>query len=696
MRIVLLLSTLLATTLAFNLPGVPTEFTANDAVLSAVSDDIATKFEKEYMNYLKTGVESAALRQISTQLSQSHSKKDIFVKEIHELGAVDKFFVCTTCRATLNVIGRTFRDPEGELAGDDNKPIVKKIVLDICDRLKIQTQEVCENLFESHWDITEYIIKNTVIDSRQMCGMFMQSTFCDLGYHPNYQWTLDIDNSVAEATAPKSDIPAKSDNDLKILHLTDIHHDPLYEAGSLAECEEPLCCQRHSDVAQGTSKAAGYWGDYRECDLPWQTLENAFDHIKTNHKLDYIYQTGDVIDHMVWGTSDEKNEGVYKKVIEKIYEVFPNVPVYPTIGNHESHPLNMFSPEYVPDYVNTRKLYEFLYQVWSKYLPEETRSTILKGGYYTTLVKPGFRIVAVNNNDCYTDNWWIFHNGSDMKTQLQWLHDVLLAAEKANEYVHILAHIPSGDGTCWNVWSREYNRLIARFRNTISGIFNGHTHKDEMNVHYSNGHAVGMSWNGGALTTWTYKNPNYRVYQVEPASYQVVDHETWIFNLTEANAAGQSVGPNWVKEYTFSEEFTGILSPASIDAFLDTMASNPDLVRKFWRYKMTSADPRLADGCGKSCLLSTLCRIATTVNDQKTRCEELRAKLSVAIDNEGSGGSSSEGTTGSTTGSTTPIPTQPTTESNPGTTPGGDGAISITVISFTTLLAVFFALKCLF
>uniref|UniRef100_T1P974 Sphingomyelin phosphodiesterase n=1 Tax=Musca domestica TaxID=7370 RepID=T1P974_MUSDO len=649
------------------------------------------------MKYLKTGVESAVLKQISTQLSQSHSKKDIFVKEVHELGAVDQFFVCVTCRATLNVIARSFRDPEGELAGPDNKPIMKKIVLDICDRLKIQTEEVCGALFESHWDIAEYIITNTVIDSREMCGLFMQLSFCDTGKHPDYEWSLAVDQSVPEATEPKSDIPSKSEKDLKILHLTDIHHDPWYKAGALAECDEPLCCQRHSEVAEGTSKAAGYWGDYRECDLPWQTLENAFDHIKTTHKLDYIYQTGDVVDHMVWGTSDEKNEDVYKNVIEKMYEVFPDVPVYPTIGNHESHPLNMFSPDYVPEYVNTRKLYEVLYNIWSKYLPEDTKSTILKGGYYTTLVKPGFRIIALNNNDCYTDNWWIFHNGTDMKSQLQWLHEVLLTAEKANEYVHILAHIPSGDGTCWKVWSREYNRIIARFRNTISGIFNGHTHKDEMNVHYSNGHAVGISWNGGALTTWTDKNPNYRVYQVEPSSYQVVDHETWIFNLTEANNAGKDASPNWFREYTFSEEFTSNLSPASIDSFLDKMAENPDLVRKFWRYKMTSADPRLAEGCGKSCLLSTLCRIATSVNDQKTRCEELKAKLSVAIDNENN--SSSEGTTAGTTASTAPTPTGSTTESNPSTKPpggGGDGAMSITAISLTSLLAALFAIKCLF
>lgn len=293
------------------------------------------------MAYLKTGVETAALRQITTLLAKSHTKKDIFVKEVHELGAADEFLVCTTCRAFLNVIARTFRDEDGEMAGPNNRDIAQKIVLDVCRRLELQTEEVCLGLFESHWDSVEYIIQNTVIDSREMCGLFMQMSYCNVGQHPDYEWTLAVDNGDPIATAPKSDKPEKSADDIKVLHLTDIHHDPLYVAGSLAECEEPMCCQRHKDVAEGTSKAAGYWGDYRECDLPWQTVENAFNHIKDNHKIDYIYQTGDVIDHTVWATSVESNKQVYQKITDKMYELFPGVPVYPAIGNHEPHPLNL-------------------------------------------------------------------------------------------------------------------------------------------------------------------------------------------------------------------------------------------------------------------------------------------------------------------------------------------------------------------
>lgn len=39
------------------------------------------------------------------------------------------------------------------------------------------------------------------------------------------------------------------------------------------------------------------------------------------------------------------------------------------------------------------------------------------------------------------------------------------------------------------------------------------------------------------------------------------------------------------------------------------------------------AAPRMEWGCGQGCLVSTLCRIATTVNNQRERCDELSQHL---------------------------------------------------------------------
>ncbi|XP_053954606.1 sphingomyelin phosphodiesterase-like [Anastrepha ludens] len=677
----------LASCVAVHIPGVPQEFTSNDVVLSAISDEIARKFSQEYIHFLQTGIESAALRQISAQLAKAHSKKDLFTKELSDLSMADQFVACTTCRATVNVVARMFRDDDGELAGDDSEEKLRSMALDVCNRLELGTQEVCSNLIDFNLPAVLYIIQNSKIDSRTLCSLFMEYNYCNVN-NADYNWTLTIDSGGVAVTAPKSDLPVKNGNELQILHLTDIHYDPLYTPGALAECVEPQCCQRGAGSTD-TEKAAGYWGDYRDCDAPWNMIDDAFNHIKNTHtKIDYIYQTGDVVDHMVWGTSVEKNTEILSKVNNRLAELFPGIPVYPCVGNHEPHPLNLFSPSDVPEDINTRWLYEKLYEQWSTWLPADTNATILKGGYYTVSPKSGFRVISLNNNDCYTSNWWLFNDGTDKIPQLQWLHDTLLAAEKAGEYVHILAHIPTGEGSCWSVWAREFNRLVERFRNTISGIFNGHSHQDEMHLHYSaNSHAIGIAWNGGSITTYSNKNPNYRLYQIETNSMQVVDHETWIFNLTEANVHGEAQTPNWFKEYDFSTEFTTDLSPAGIDKLLDEMTEDPSILRKFWRYKMTTADPKLNKGCDSDCLLSTICRIATTVNTQKTRCAQLQEKLKIALDNETT---STRTSTSSTSEATAPTPEEVSTTSEK---PEGDGAASLSIsIAGMLILTMFWTL----
>lgn len=162
---------------------------------------------------------------------------------------------------------------------------------------------------------------------------------------------------------------------------------------------------------------------------------------------------------------------------------------------------------------------------------------------------------------------WLLYDAKEMIAQLEWLRDTLIAAEMARERVHILGHIPPNTSSCIRAWNREYNKLVRQFAHIISGQFNGHTHTDELTLYYSTSGTsapVSVAWNGGSGTSFIGLNSNYRLYAAESNMFEVVDHETYIFNLTEANLApGQP--PKWFKEYSFREAF-GItdLSPASI------------------------------------------------------------------------------------------------------------------------------------
>lgn len=286
-----------------------------------------------------------------------------------------------------------------------------------------------------------------------------------------------------------------------------------------------------------------------------------------------------------------------------------------------------FGPRDKPESMSAQWLYDYSAEAWAQWLPDDALETVRIGGYYTILVRPGFRVVALNNNECYTYNWWILYSRDAMVDQLNWLHDTLLEAEREYEKVHILAHIPSGEGSCYEFFSREYGRIVERFHETISAQFNGHTHRDEFNVFYSrdtNEHAINVAWNGGSTTSFSFVNPNYIMYYVDTEIFQVNEFESWIYNLTEANEHPDR-NPIWYKHYSFKEDFDlEDLSPASLDGLIQELAVDREKLTRYWQYKVKAGDPSLNDGCNEMCLLGSLCKIVTTQYNDNRKCQELR------------------------------------------------------------------------
>lgn len=168
---------------------------------------------------------------------------------------------------------------------------------------------------------------------------------------------------------------------------------------------------------------------------------------------------------------------------------------------------------------------------------------------------------------------WLLHDAKEMVSQLEWLRDTLIAAEANGERVHILGHVPPNTSSCIRAWNREYNKLIRQFAHIISAQFNGHTHTDEFTLFYSTDEvpvALNVAWNGGSGTSFIGLNSNYRLYTVESNSFELIDQETFIFNLTDANLA-PSQRPKWFKEYSFREAFNvSDLKPATLSKLVNT------------------------------------------------------------------------------------------------------------------------------
>jgi 3',5'-cyclic AMP phosphodiesterase CpdA len=86
----------------------------------------------------------------------------------------------------------------------------------------------------------------------------------------------------------------------------------------------------------------------------------------------------------------------------------PNTPIYYTLGNHDTSPVNGFSiqgdtwayndfDQVDSKYIPTRKMYAFLASEFGKVLPEgPTRATFNSTGNYATRPWDGFKLISLS------------------------------------------------------------------------------------------------------------------------------------------------------------------------------------------------------------------------------------------------------------------------------------------------------------
>jgi sphingomyelin phosphodiesterase len=151
----------------------------------------------------------------------------------------------------------------------------------------------------------------------------------------------------------------------------------------------------------------------------------------------------------------------------------------------------MYSPpELWHERFDLKWMYENVSAPFVKYIqPQEQLELFKMFGYYTVKPDPdsSMRIIALNTNICYINNFWLPYDPIDTNGQLQWLADTLDAAEKAEEEVLIIGHIQPGSGSCWPVWSNQFDRIINRYEGIIHGQWYGHSHEQYYTIAFENG-----------------------------------------------------------------------------------------------------------------------------------------------------------------------------------------------------------------
>ncbi|XP_053872056.1 LOW QUALITY PROTEIN: sphingomyelin phosphodiesterase [Malaclemys terrapin pileata] len=528
---------------------------------------------------------------------------------------------CSACRVLFSAI-------DLGVQMQTNEARIERLAVSVCTELRLARREICQDavrLFEK--DVVSAWVRS-VLRPAEICGLLVGAR-CG-------HWDILSDWNVTLPSTPKPPVvppapPPPGAPTARLLFLTDLHWDQAYTPGSDPACKDPLCCR--GGQVQGPSHAgAGYWGEYSKCDLPLHTIENLLQHLARGPPFQLAYWTGDLPAHDVWQQSRADQLRTLRTLSTLLRKYLAPLPVYPAVGNHEASPVNGFPPPYVHGNQSSAWLYGAMAEAWEGWLPPEALETLRLGGFYTLRLRPGLRLVSLNMNFCSEANFWLLINATDPAGQLQWLVGVLQAAEGQQEKVHIIGHIPPAH--CLRSWSWNYYRIVNRFEGTIAAQFFGHTHVDEFEMFYDEetlSRPVSVAFVAPSVTTYINLNPGYRVYQLDGdypgSSHMVLDHETFILNLTEANAPGAE--PRWQRLYRARQAY-GLPSvfPSDWDGLLRRFQAEERLFQHFWFLFHKGHPPR--EPCREACKAALLCALRSGRSADPSLCRALRPRLPFA------------------------------------------------------------------
>ncbi|EDS37467.1 sphingomyelin phosphodiesterase [Culex quinquefasciatus] len=422
----------------------------------------------------------------------------------------------------------------------------------------------------------------------------------------------------------------------KILHITDIHYDPKYLGGVESEevvkqCKKMFGCCRVGNTAKPDET---YWGNYNHCDTPKTLLEASLKKIAEQHPdAKMVYLTGDLVRHHITELDFETLKADTDYVLGLFIEIFKDIPIVFAIGNHDTDVFGMFSSGSISSNAGQSKIYKY-YQGWTEKLWNNGKITRKLReiewpqsgeGYYSIPTKERLRLIVLNSNVAYMYNWWLLADPNLYNAQLQWLQDTLARAEHEHQKVHILSHIAPNHYSLLPMWSQQFQRIVERYRNTITAQFNGHSHLTEFAMFYDSQkptEPIGVAWNGGSLTPHSFHNPNYHVVMLESGKFSVSTLETYTIDLGKANKDSSKV-PTWELSSNITEEFNlKDLSLKSLDELVQRMTKNESVVQQYWRYAVKKG-PRSVPELSGECKVALLCGIVSTHGKNKANCEGL-------------------------------------------------------------------------
>ncbi|CAK6980413.1 acid sphingomyelinase-like phosphodiesterase 3a [Scomber scombrus] len=400
-------------------------------------------------------------------------------------------------------------------------------------------------------------------------------------------------------------------------HITDLHLDPSYH---LAQDPTKVCFSSKGEAATH----AGIYGDFL-CDSPYSLIQSAFTHMaELTQPQDFIIWTGDSPPHVPMDElSTETVIQVISNMTQSIRHHFPNMTVYPALGNHDYWPQDQMM-------TSTNAIYKAAAQLWEPWLQPEALLTLSQGGFYSQLVKPGLRVVSLNTILYYGPNK-VTVNMTDPAGQYEWLEKTLEMAAQNLEKVYIIAHVPIGylpyARNTTAIREIHNERLVAIFRkysDVVAGHFYGHTHRDSIMVLLDqSGKPVNSLFVSPAVTPIKHvsepysNNPAFRMYLYSTKNYAMLDIWQYYLNLTEANEKQRS---DWRLEYILTKAFglTDLQPQSLLQLGLSLRLPQTKAFDKYFTHFMVNYNNSIT--CEGYCKVTQVCSVLYLDQSSYSKC----------------------------------------------------------------------------
>jgi sphingomyelin phosphodiesterase acid-like 3 len=386
--------------------------------------------------------------------------------------------------------------------------------------------------------------------------------------------------------------PAPANATVPVLLLSDIHFEPFWDPGKVAQLDAAPVAkwnailapppasgrqQSFNDLQQGCNA--------RGSDTSFTLYQSSLEAMRTDAGgAAFAAVSGDLISHefhcKYFKLFPKASNSQYKAFVEKAVEYvigelnasFPKTPVYFALGNNDSE-----CDDYLLD-ANSGFLKETGDEVTRNFPAAERQDaeqTFSAGGYYgISLPAPIQNARLLVLDDLFMSKNYRSCAGIPDPTaadsQIKWLDNQLAQARANQQKVWVMGHIPPGidlystakrlSGICSGLKpamflsSEKMAEVMAGYGDVIQlGIF-AHTHMDELRLLRDSSHATPLLppvpiKMVSSISPIHGNLPSFTVAEIDPSTAALIDYRVF----SSSNMSGNNA--KWTEEYEFAKDF---------------------------------------------------------------------------------------------------------------------------------------------